>query len=95
MQTMDPQVAAKLPQYQSHKKVRASKIKAIQKENNNQQNGPAYLILEAEGFPPLFMEAQWMQRFTPEVGQMLVVYDDGYMSISPAKPFDEGHTSIK
>jgi len=92
---MEKDLALKLQEYQSHKKVRASKIITIQKENNNQQWGAAHLILEQEGFPPLFMDSQWMSRFRPEAGGYLVVYDDGYTSFSPKKPFEDGYTLIK
>ena len=92
---MDEQLAKKLPLYQSHKKVRASKIITIQPENNNHKLGAAHLILEQEGFPPQFMDAIWIQRFRPEVGMYLVVYSDGYTSVSPAQAFEEGNTLIK
>lgn len=91
---MDPKTVAMLPQYKSHKIVRAAKIVAVDTE----PPGPglvASLILDVEGVAPVGVDAFWIQSKKPERGGYLVVYDDGYMSWSPAKAFEDGYTALK
>lgn len=81
---------AKLPQYQSHKKVRAAKIVAVDVD----AEGLTRLILDTEGIPPFPVTSDFVSKHAPKAGMYLVVYDDGYLSISPAKAFDEGYTRL-
>ncbi|MEM7578430.1 MAG: hypothetical protein AAF316_01020 [Cyanobacteria bacterium P01_A01_bin.80] len=40
------------------------------------------------------MNVEWFTRHHPETGGYLVMYNDGYMSYSPAQPFEEGYTLL-
>lgn len=77
---------SKLPLYQSHKRVRASKIITIDKA----ADGVTRLILEQEGFPPFPVTDDFVTRHKPQA----LVYDDGYLSWSPAEAFENGYTRI-
>lgn len=44
--------------------------------------------------PGFFDSADYMERHNPEVGGYYVVYEDGFVSYSPAGPFEKGYTEI-
>lgn len=73
-----------MPRYRSHKTIQALKIKTVQGES---------LTFE-DGYPAMDLEPKVFVRYTPKPGDYLVVYEDGYKSISPAKAFEEGYTRI-
>lgn len=79
---------SKLPCWQSHKQVRASKIVEI----TEPESGYRYAVLECGQRVPL--TADLTARYWPQVSDYIVVYEDGYVSISPAKPFEDGYTQI-
>jgi hypothetical protein len=88
------------PYYQCHKRVRAIKIKVIVPKANPDITGRsaagsygAYIIPEKQG-DILSVDDSFMTKHKPEVGGYIVVYDDGYMSYSPAKAFEEGYTRL-
>jgi hypothetical protein len=88
------------PYYQCHKRVRAIKIKGIVQKANPDITGQsaaesygAYIIPEKQG-DILSVDDSFMTKHKPEVGGYIVVYEDGYMSYSPAKAFEEGYTEI-
>lgn len=87
-----PKAEAKLPEYVCHKKVRAGKITAI-----DTGAGGANAELGADihaGDPDVVqhVDKAWFDKHTPEVGGYLVLYEDGYVSYSPAGPFESGYT---
>jgi hypothetical protein len=91
------QVQKQLPQYQSHKKVWALKIKSIVRDGegeNRESNGSAVITPEEEEFAPFRVDAQYMHKHKPQVGGYYVVYEDGYKSWSPAKAFEEGYSRL-
>lgn len=69
--------------YQCHKQVRAAKIERVD---------PRALVLEGSSRYPI--EREFLDRCKPQPGGYLVVYEDGYESYSPAKPFEEGYKLI-
>lgn len=73
------------PEYVSHKRVRAVKIVMIEVDcvTIALPNGCVSMIEV-----PLKLFA----RGEAKPGDYLVVYDDGYMSWSPAKAFEDGYT---
>lgn len=75
-----------VPQYECHKIVSALKIAGI--------SVSGILSFEEEGFDPLLMDLEWLEKHNPEVGGYLVFYKDGYQSYSPAKAFEEGYVKI-
>lgn len=82
--------AVEIPQYVSHKKVRAAKITGFRE--NGHPEAPDLLLGEIGGIVALL--ADWHDRHKPQVGGYYVVYEDGYKSYSPAKAFEEGYRRI-
>ena len=78
-----------LPEYQCHKIVKGSKIV----EMEMQGSGDALVKLEDKEEPVMLM-ADFFLRFKPAVGAYLVVYENGYVSVSPADAFEAGYTRI-
>lgn len=76
-----------LPRYACHKTVRAAKILAVEHGGD----GPR-LVLEGHPTVPLTMD--FIHRHSPKAGGYFVVYEDGYMSYSPAGPFESGYTLL-
>lgn len=89
---------AKVPHYQCHKIVQALKIKSVTKHQNRDiviGHGPATYELEFDRkLPSVFVDEPWMKRSHCKSGGYLVIYEDGYVSWSPAKAFEEGYTRI-
>jgi hypothetical protein len=42
-------------------------------------------------FDPFHVEAAWLAKHQPEIGGYVVLYEDGYMSFSPAEGFEGGY----
>ena len=79
-----------LPQYQSHKKVRAAKITAIKGDGHDD---PVLVLEGVEG--SVIPDASFFGKHEPEVGGYYVVYEDGYQSYSPAEAFENGYTLVE
>lgn len=80
-----------LPQYRSHKTVRALKIQSIIPV----MDGSATIIPEDDRFPPFSVDAEYVKKREPKAGGYYVVYQDGYKSWSPAEAFEEGYTLVE
>lgn len=80
-----------MKRYQSHKTVEAAKITNIKSNNDI----TAY-ILSFEDDLPIEVSDLYMQKHKPEVGGYFVRYpdSDGYISYSPAGPFERGNTEL-
>lgn len=89
-----------MPQYKSHKKVRAVKIKEIvfdidlAKGDNRETDGSATITPEEDGCLPFKVDHAYVSKHKPQAGGYFVVYDDGYKSWSPAKAFEEGYIRL-
>lgn len=81
----------KMPRYRSHKEVRALEIVAISDRASGEE--PRFLLSFRE-HEPISCVSKMFFRYMPIPGDFYVVYDDGYESISPRKPFLEGYTMI-
>lgn len=80
-----------MPQYQSHKKVWALKIKRVELRPAN-----GHIIHpEDEGYAPFEVSDEYIQKHNPQAGGYYVVYKDGYQSWSPAEAFESGYTTAK
>ncbi len=80
-----------LPVFQSHKKVRAVKIESVLYDRPGL---PTCLIVPKGGGAEIETSVDWSTRFKrvgPDMGYY-VLYEDGYDSWSPSKPFEEGYT---
>lgn len=76
-----------IPTYQCHKRVQALKINAI-------WPSPRGMLLgfEDQRFAPHEVHQDWYLKHDPVEGGYLVIYEDGYMSFSPAAAFEAGYT---
>jgi hypothetical protein len=85
-----------MPQYQSHKRVWALKIRAVEDlgtDTTTDENPIVKVHFEDAAFAPRTFNLRG--KPTPEAGWYYVQYgDDGYESFSPAKAFEEGYTPI-
>jgi len=77
-----------LPQYRSHKIIRAAKILEVQLHGDRS----AELVLEGTALGSITVDAAYVDKHKPQAGGYFVLYDDGYQSWSPAKAFEEGYT---
>lgn len=98
---IDPNAATReLPRYQSHKKVWALKIQAIQfdydvaQSTNRETDGSAIITPADEGYGPFKVDYTYVRKHNPQVGGYYVQYADGYTSFSPAEAFESGYTAI-
>ena len=86
-----------MPNYQSHKKVWALKIKSIVRDGegeNRESDGSAMITPEEEVYASFKVDHEYMHKHKPQVGGYFVKYKGGYKSFSPAKEFEEGYTLI-
>lgn len=81
---------ASLPKWKCHKVVRAAKI--VRMDGNPHGRGSTSDVTLDCGV--VTVEAAVFARKMPELGDYLVVYDDGYVSWSPAKAFEDGYTPL-
>lgn len=77
-----------MPEYFSHKRVRALKIKSVAYKGED-----VHLEFEGDKFNPRTVPVQ--DRPKPEIGWYMITYADGYISFSPAKQFEEGYSLVE
>lgn len=75
--------------YRSHKIVQAVRIEQV-KEGST---GGAILGL-ADNFAPYVAVPEMTVRYMPVPGDYLMLYPDGYVSISPRQAFEEGYERV-
>ena len=81
----------KRPHYQCDKKVYAHKIAGLKRNADN-----SVMITPAEpGFTDIRVLAEFAAKHDLAIGNYIVYYEDGYVSVSPAKPFEAGYTLIE
>lgn len=81
---MDVVIAgAEPPRYKSHKTVWALEIADV--------TGTVLMFAE-KGYAPIEASVEMFSRYTPAIGDFLVIYEDGYKSFSPRKAFIEGYS---
>jgi len=89
-----------MPRYKCHKIVHALLIQAIVFDSDlaraagRETDGTARITPAEEGFAPFKVGADYLRRHKPEVGGYYVVYEDGYISYSPAEPFESGYSAM-
>lgn len=83
---------AEMPRYQSHKKVWALKIAAIE----IREDKSAVIAPSEERYASFETKPGWAERFKGSEGDLgyYVAYEDGYASWSPTKAFEQGHTRV-
>jgi hypothetical protein len=86
-----------MAQYRSHKVVCAAQIAAVDPAGraDGPQNTWLLHVIDADGNKqPIDVAAAVFLRYHPEPGDYLMVYPDGYRSVSPKAAFEEGYTRI-
>lgn len=78
-----------MPRYLCHKEVQALEIASVRSSGLGM-----YATFAEEGWPERYLRAELIARHKPVPGDFLVVYKDGYESISPGDVFREGYTRI-
>ena len=78
-----------LPRYKCHKEVGALKIAKIVEDHSG-----ATIHFVEEGYGPEHIDFQFIAKHSPEIGGYIVLYDDGYVSWSPAVAFETGYTKV-
>lgn len=82
-----------MPRYRCHKCVSAAKIFTVLTHIDGMldltMETPEGKVIKAR------MSADWNHKHAPDKGGYLVMYDDGYMSYSPASAFNAGYTLLE
>lgn len=92
MDTTDTGASREMPRYQSHKKVWALKIAAIE----IMEDGRAKIAPKDDGYAPFETRLPYLPMFKGSDDDLgyYVQYQDGYVSWSPSKAFEEGYTRL-
>jgi hypothetical protein len=89
-----------MPQYQSHKIVRAVKIASIvfdadvARREGRETDGSATITPAEPGLAPFKVRQAYVSKHNPQAGGYYVLYEAGYASWSPAAAFEAGYTRI-
>lgn len=75
----------RLPVYVCHKEVHAAMITGFSINNEMIE-----LIL-GEVNATVVVDNEWTKKHNPQIGGYYVLYEDGYASFSPKKPFESGY----
>lgn len=86
--------SSELPQWQSHKVVRAGKVEAVHVERRGAAARWSWIVDGARLMATPELMARVPAGINP-VGGYLVRYEDGFESWSPAKAFEEGYTKVE
>ena len=95
------EASQEMPRYQSHKKVWALKIAAIEfdhdkaNEEDRETDGSAVITPAEDGYAPFNIDRAYVNKHAPQAGGYYVVYADGYKSWSPAEAFEGGYTLME
>ena len=77
------------PIYLCHKRVRAAKLYDVKRPS---VDGADTVLTFAGMFPDRYVDAAWVAKHSPQPGDYIVIYEDGYESISPAGVFEAGYS---
>jgi len=84
-------LAGKLIHYQSRKVVAAAQIRMV----TVIEGGDVDMVIEGGGdVHGARMSAMAVSRYLPIVGDWLMIYPDGYVSISPRPAFEDGYRPL-
>lgn len=84
-----------MPQYRCFKTVSALRIQEVREvgyDSTTDENPLVAISFENPAFPPRTINLRG--KPTPEAGWWYVQYEDGYISFSPAKAFEEGYMPL-
>jgi len=83
-----------MQKYVSHKIVRAAKIISV--DYVPMENDGSHYELGLDGYPSKIVPEKFYARGGPHDDDLgyLVIYEDGYKSWTPTKPFEDGYTLL-
>lgn len=91
-----------MQRWQCHKIVEAGKILSIDTVEkldadcgNISTSLVKFTVKIERGTEDVYVGYEYMDKFNPEVGGYIVKYEDGYLSYSPAKPFEDGYKKVR
>ena len=88
-----PDPFAKFKRYTTRKSVRAALIVGVEDATDDRAGGVLVQLGATVERIPVAIE--WLNRYQPRKGDFLIRYEkDGYLSVSPAKPFLESATEV-
>ena len=86
---------SQLANWKSHKIVKAGKVMPVQITADEGEGTSVITIEDGNGAAcKVVVPENFFARGTPQTGDYIVIYDDGYKSWSPAKAFEEGYTRV-
>lgn len=91
--TIHPAPHVDIPSWKSHKIVRADRVKHIEAFGTGDASPGKYLVY-LDGGARVEVKPDVFARGKPQIRDFLVIYDDGYVSWSPAKAFEDGYTLL-
>lgn len=84
-------MTTEMPKYKCHKEVWALKIKSVDVVDDR-----AFLSFEGGQFAPIRVPLKYLEKAPDGVeGGYYVVYQDGYVSWSPAEAFEAGYARVE
>jgi len=80
------------PEYKCHKVVKAAQIESFYKQPGDETHIlVAYETPDGPCNATIITDYDWLSRHKPQTGGYIVEYEDGYLSYSPKKVFEEGY----
>lgn len=88
-------LAGRFPVYKSHKVVLAAHIMALGTPHPD-DNAVVATVVTHPGWPSLdvVLTADFVARYAPQSGSYIVIYEDGYASVSPQEAFETGYAPV-
>lgn len=81
--------------FQSHKVVRAAQVLNVYPKNPDDSLPMDIGFEDGSLSIPYVAAPEMLARFTPSVGDYVVLYDDDYVSFCPKEKFEEGNTKVE
>ncbi len=78
------------PRFRCHKTVTAIKIAKV----NISDVGSATIVPEDDDYDSFLVDSDYCDKHRPQAGGYVVIYEDGYLSFSPAEAFEGGYTQL-
>jgi hypothetical protein len=91
-------VEREMPKYKCHKEVWALQIRKVEIKKDERGRvsivDGGYLHPVEGDYASIEVTGPWLDKHNPQPGGYYVIYNGGYISYSPQKPFEEGYTRI-
>lgn len=84
-----------MAEFQCHKVVMAAQITEVDESNGQCDLGMVITLPGTDISMPYVAPINMIARYTPVVGDYLVLYENDYVAISPKQPFEDGYSKIE